>query len=97
MLVQLSIVLWTSTWTLDLVGLGRTKVARTLVGLGVLTALPAIASGVSDWIHTDEAEARVGLVHATTNSIAVVCFGCHGGGAQGAGTTVDFPRTARHR
>ncbi|MGA7054696.1 MAG: DUF2231 domain-containing protein, partial [Mycobacterium sp.] len=74
MLVQLPIGLWTSTWALDLIGLSKTKAARTLVGLGVLTALPAVASGMSDWVDTDEAEARVGLVHATTNSIAVACF-----------------------
>ena len=74
MLVQLPIGLWTSTLALDLIGLGKTKAARTLVGLGVLSALPALASGLSDWVDTDEAEARVGLVHATTNSIAVVCF-----------------------
>ena len=73
-LVQLPIGLWTSTWALDLMGVGKTKPARTLVGLGVLSALPAVASGMSDWIDTDEAEARVGLVHATTNSIALVCF-----------------------
>jgi nitrite reductase/ring-hydroxylating ferredoxin subunit/uncharacterized membrane protein len=74
MLVQLPIGLWTSTLALDLIGLGKTKAARTLVGLGVLSALPALASGMSDWVDTDEAEARVGLVHATSNSIAVVCF-----------------------
>jgi nitrite reductase/ring-hydroxylating ferredoxin subunit/uncharacterized membrane protein len=74
MLVQLPIGLWTSTWTLDLIGRGRSKTARSLVGLGVLTALPAVASGLSDWVDTDEAEARVGFVHATTNSLAVVCF-----------------------
>lgn len=74
MLVQLPIGLWTSTWVLDLIGLGKTKAARTLVGLGVLFAFPAVASGMSDWVDTDEAEARVGIVHATTNSIAVVCF-----------------------
>ena len=74
MLVQLPIGFWTSAWVLDLSGLGRSKVARDLVGLGVLTALPTVASGVSDWIDTDGAEARVGLVHATANATAVVCF-----------------------
>lgn len=74
MLVQLPIGFWTSAWVLDLIGLGRTKAARDLVGLGVLTALPTVASGVSDWIDTDEAEARVGMVHATANATAVVCF-----------------------
>ena len=74
MLVQLPIGLWTSAWVLDLTGLSRTKAARDLVGLGVLTALPAVASGLSDWIDTDEAEARVGLVHATANATAVICY-----------------------
>lgn len=73
-LVQLPIGLWTSAWVLDLMGLGKTKAARSLVGLGVLSALPAVASGVSDWVDTDEAEARVGLVHATANSAALACF-----------------------
>lgn len=74
MLVQLPIGFWTSTWALDLLGLGKTKAARTLIGLGVLSALPAVASGMSEWVDTDDAEARVGLVHATANSIAVICF-----------------------
>ena len=73
-LVQLPIGLWTSTWLLDLVGLGKTRAARTLLGLGVLTALPTVASGMSDWVDTDEAESRVGLVHATSNCAALICF-----------------------
>jgi nitrite reductase/ring-hydroxylating ferredoxin subunit/uncharacterized membrane protein len=73
-LVQLPIGLWTSAWVLDLMGLGRTRAARSLVGLGVLSALPAVASGLSDWADTDEAEARVGLVHATANTAALACF-----------------------
>lgn len=74
MLVQLPIGFWTSAWVMDLAGLGRTKVARDLVGLGVLTAIPTVASGLSDWIDTDGAEARVGLVHAAANATAVACF-----------------------
>jgi nitrite reductase/ring-hydroxylating ferredoxin subunit/uncharacterized membrane protein len=73
-LVQIPIGLWSSSWVLDMVGLGRTRATRKLVGLGVLASIPAIASGISDWMDTDEAEARVGLIHATTNSIALFCF-----------------------
>jgi nitrite reductase/ring-hydroxylating ferredoxin subunit/uncharacterized membrane protein len=72
--VQLPIGLWTSAWVLDLMGQGKTRAARNLVGLGILTAIPAVASGVSEWIDTDEAEARVGLVHAASNSLALACF-----------------------
>ena len=93
MLVQLPIGLWTRTCVLDLIGLGKTKAARTLVGLGVLSALPALESDMSDWVDTDEAEARVGLVHATSNSIiAVICFRCHGGGALEAGAAASSGR-----
>lgn len=73
-LVQLPIGLWTSAWLLDLMGQGRTRAARTLVGLGVLSALPAVLSGTSEWIDTAEAESRVGMVHAASNSLAWVCF-----------------------
>jgi nitrite reductase/ring-hydroxylating ferredoxin subunit/uncharacterized membrane protein len=73
-LVQLPIGLWSSTLVLDMMGLGRTRAARRLVGLGVLASLPAIASGASDWVDTDGAEARVGFVHASVNSVALLCF-----------------------
>lgn len=73
-LVQLPIGLWTSALVLDLIAVDKTKAARTLIGLGVLSALPAVASGVSDWIDTDKAEARVGMVHAAANSAALACF-----------------------
>lgn len=73
-LVQLPIGLWTSAWVMDLMGLGKTKAARVFVGLGVVAGLPTIASGLSDWVDTDAAESRVGVVHAASNSAALVCF-----------------------
>jgi nitrite reductase/ring-hydroxylating ferredoxin subunit/uncharacterized membrane protein len=73
-LVQLPIGFWTSAWVMDFTGLSKTKMARRFVGLGVLTALPTIASGLSDWIDTEDGQARVGLVHATFNASAVACF-----------------------
>lgn len=72
--VQLPIGLWTSASVLDLLGLGKTKAAQTLIGLGVIAAFPAIASGASDWIDTEEAESRVGVVHALMNTAAAACF-----------------------
>ncbi len=73
-LVQVPLGLWTSAWVLDILGLGRTLAARRLLGAGMVTALPAVASGMSEWVDTAEAEARVGLVHATANSLALACF-----------------------
>lgn len=48
------------------------KAARRLVGLGILAAVPAAATGASDWSETYGAEQRVGIVHAVANSTALV-------------------------
>jgi nitrite reductase/ring-hydroxylating ferredoxin subunit/uncharacterized membrane protein len=73
-LVDLPIGLFTSAIVLDFTGIHHRKAARRLMGLGVVSALPAIVTGLSDWIDTDEAEARVGLVHASANAVAVSAF-----------------------
>jgi nitrite reductase/ring-hydroxylating ferredoxin subunit/uncharacterized membrane protein len=71
MLTDLPIGFWTSAWVLDLVGPRRHReAARVLVGLGVLSALPAAATGASDWRDTTGRAQRVGLVHAAANSTA---------------------------
>lgn len=63
---------WISSALLDLLG-GRKsrKASKRLVGLGLLTALPAAFTGASDWADTMGAERRVGLVHATANYTAL--------------------------
>ncbi len=68
---------WTSSWFLDLLG-GRAsrRAARLLVGLGVLAAVPTVASGAADWIDLGPDEQRVGLVHATVNTTATLLYGC---------------------
>jgi nitrite reductase/ring-hydroxylating ferredoxin subunit len=50
------------------------KAARKLIGIGLLAALPAVASGLSDWSDTELAEHRVGVVHAAVNGVALGCF-----------------------
>jgi nitrite reductase/ring-hydroxylating ferredoxin subunit/uncharacterized membrane protein len=74
MLVDLPIGFWTSAMALDFTGRHQRPAARRLVGLGVLCALPTMASGLSDWIDTEGPEARVGLVHAAANATAVTCY-----------------------
>lgn len=75
MLTDLPIGFWTSAFTLDFVGGRRSRAAaQRLVGIGVLSALPAVASGATDWADTYGAERRVGLVHAALNTAAVACF-----------------------
>jgi nitrite reductase/ring-hydroxylating ferredoxin subunit/uncharacterized membrane protein len=54
---------------------GDGAAARRLIGAGVLLALPAAASGLSDWSDTTEAERRVGVVHAAANAVALGLYG----------------------
>lgn len=67
---------WMSASVLDLVG-GRAArpAARRLVGLGVLSAVPTAVTGLAEWSHTDERQGRVGAVHATSNTIALLLYG----------------------
>lgn len=49
--------------------------ARTLVGAGVLAAVPAAATGANDWSTTIGSAQRIGLVHGLTNLAATVLQG----------------------
>jgi nitrite reductase/ring-hydroxylating ferredoxin subunit len=52
---------------------GENDAARTLVGLGVLAAVPTAASGASDWADAVDPRARrMGLVHAASNVVALL-------------------------
>jgi nitrite reductase/ring-hydroxylating ferredoxin subunit/uncharacterized membrane protein len=76
MLTDLPIGFWTSAFTLDLLGGRRSRRAATrLIGWGVLAAVPAAATGASDWSDTTGANRRVGLVHAAANTTALLCYG----------------------
>jgi nitrite reductase/ring-hydroxylating ferredoxin subunit/uncharacterized membrane protein len=55
-------------------GLKDTEAADTLIGLGVLSSLPAAYTGLSDWRDTQGAERRVGLVHALANTASLGLF-----------------------
>lgn len=63
--------LWTSATVTDLFG-GRAgkPMAQRLVGPGLLSALPAAATGAGDWLDTAGGERRVGFVHALLNYAA---------------------------
>ena len=48
------------------------EAAKTLVGVGVLAAVPTAASGLSDWADTRDSRARrMGVVHAASNVVAL--------------------------
>lgn len=72
LLVTVPIGAWSAAFLFD--GLKDSDAADTMVGLGVLTALPAAFTGLSDWRTTSGAERRVGLVHGMANAASVGFF-----------------------
>ncbi|MDO8107857.1 hypothetical protein Q6348_11690 [Isoptericola sp. b441] len=75
-LTDLPLGAWTSASILDLVGGRQARpAARTLIGVGVLAAVPASVTGLAEWTHTDPASGRVGALHAAGNTVALALFG----------------------
>ncbi|MGN6605713.1 MAG: DUF2231 domain-containing protein [Jatrophihabitans sp.] len=76
-LVTVPIGAWVAGSVLDLTR-GNERAARTVIGLGVLAALPTAATGAHDWAfldpRTDPATRRAGLVHAALNYGALGLF-----------------------
>ncbi|HEY5336227.1 MAG TPA: Rieske (2Fe-2S) protein [Mycobacteriales bacterium] len=48
--------------------------AQRLVGLGLVSSTPAVLAGWSDWLDTEGAERRVGLVHAASNALGITAY-----------------------
>jgi uncharacterized membrane protein len=72
-LTDIPIGCWTSAWILDFIAWNSGEVAaRQLTGLGVLTAIPTAAAGLSDWHDTQDGDRRVGVVHMASNGIALL-------------------------
>ena len=93
LLTDLAIGFWTSSWVLDLIGGRRgSRAATLLVGLGVASAAPTVASGLVDWRGMDERKQRVGVVHAAANATATALYAasfvqrCRGQRARGIAT-----------
>lgn len=64
---------WVSASVVDLTGgPGGANVARRLVALGVVSAVPTMAAGASDWSSQYGREQREGLVHGMANGAATV-------------------------
>lgn len=75
LLTDLPIGFWTSSFVLDLVGGKRSRpAADRLLALGILSAVPTAASGLSDWSDTIGEERRIGTVHALVNSAALSLY-----------------------
>jgi nitrite reductase/ring-hydroxylating ferredoxin subunit len=76
MLTDVVVGAWTSAFALDAIGGERTEqAADTLVGLGVLSAVPTALTGLADWVDTWGPTGRVGTVHAVGNLAAASVYG----------------------
>lgn len=69
-LVQLPVGSFMSAAVLDALP-GQRKAATTLIGVGTASSVPAIAAGLVDWASLSKDQRRVGLVHATANTVAL--------------------------
>ena len=76
-LTDLPIGAWTSAFVLDLMdGAQARRAADTLVGVGVLAAVPTAATGLSDLADmVDPQERSLGAAHALGNLTAVALYG----------------------
>jgi nitrite reductase/ring-hydroxylating ferredoxin subunit len=78
LLTDVTIGSFTSALALDWLG-GRDSrpAAQRLIGLGLLSAVPTVSSGASDWADTEVANdsvRRIGLVHAAANATVASLF-----------------------
>lgn len=72
MLVQLPIGAWVSAGWLDC--LPRTeRSAAVLTGIGIASAVPAVAAGLVDYADLDQGRRRVAVVHAAANAVSLGC------------------------
>lgn len=84
---------WIGAAVLDLLP-GTARASRSLVGVGVLAAAPAILTGWADWARTRPEQQRVGIVHAAANESAWVLYAAswlaRRGGHDGLGKALSF-------
>lgn len=75
MLTDVPIGAWTSAFMLDIFGGKKARrAADSLVGFGVISAVPTAAAGLSDWSDLLGDERRLGVVHAAGNVTALACY-----------------------
>ncbi|MCC3278514.1 MULTISPECIES: Rieske 2Fe-2S domain-containing protein [unclassified Arthrobacter] len=84
---------WVSAAVLDVLP-GNERAARTLIGVGVLSAAPTALAGAADFAELDTEQQRTGVVHQLSNILAL---GLYSGswlarfrGSQGLGRALGF-------
>ena len=75
LMVPLPIGFWTGALIFDLLATRRARwAADVLVGSGIAAAVPTAAAGLSDWADAEPDGRRVGLVHLSCNTLALLCY-----------------------
>ncbi|MEU6021167.1 Rieske (2Fe-2S) protein [Micromonospora sp. NPDC047134] len=73
-MVQVTVGSWMSAAVLDLLP-GQRRAATALIAVGTASAVPSAVAGLNDWAALARDQRRVGLVHAASNSVALVLYG----------------------
>ena len=71
-MVHLPVGSWMAASIMDFAG--RPEEARDLTVLGVLSAVPAVVTGLSDWAEFSPDNKRLGVVHAAANTVGVALY-----------------------
>ena len=72
-LVHVTLGSFLSASLIDLVG-GKRRYSTGLIATGLFLTPPTVAAGWTDWSAAHPDQQRVGLVHASTNAVAVGCY-----------------------
>lgn len=72
---DLPIGFWTSSLALDLLGQGDRSASRRLLVAGLVSSVPAVATGLAEWRNTSRPETRVASAHAALNVLALMLYG----------------------
>jgi nitrite reductase/ring-hydroxylating ferredoxin subunit/uncharacterized membrane protein len=72
-LAQFAVGCFTGAALLDVTG-DRQDAASRLIRFGVLGSLPAAVAGLADYAEGHEEQQRIGVVHATANTVALGCY-----------------------
>jgi uncharacterized membrane protein len=75
MLTDLPVGFWTSAFLLDFGGKRLAAASKLMVAAGLVSAIPTAAAGLADLRDRDEqADLRVGAVHAIANGVATLLY-----------------------
>lgn len=95
LMVQVPLGAWISAAVLDLIGgTGNEKAAKTLIGVGIISAGSASVAGYVDWSELNREQLRTGWVHQAVNWVGISLYGLswlqrkHGN--HGAGKLLGF-------